>query len=243
MSKQHARRYENFIHHCRGGSHRILPHEKPPRYAGKGRALKCRLSIAAEKHSFIHVGGYFPHIGQNAIGRNGLCPVQWDEPIQRHSNGTFPFIRDLYHDQGETTEICGVFGVMPFALVIPGLIVILAAIKGTYKELGSELVDDFKGTTGSVGYMYWVSSIAVVGALGYYAPMQRFSRMFMVLILLGMVLANRGIFAKFKDALQNPKETTASNATSNSTSSIASGASSLASASTTLVADAALFVV
>lgn len=105
---------------------------------------------------------------------------------------------------------------MPFVLLIIGFLAIVSAIRGTYSALGAQIVSDLKGTgsrplsgIGPVqpaGYVYWVSAIIAVGAVGYYAPMQKFSRAFMVLILLGMVLANQGLFAKLSQAISKPIE-------------------------------------
>jgi hypothetical protein len=69
--------------------------------------------------------------------------------------------------------------------------------------LGTEIVTDLKGSAGSVGYIYWVSSIVAVGAVGYYTPLQKFSRLFMFLIIIGMVLSNQGLFAKIQEALKS----------------------------------------
>lgn len=94
---------------------------------------------------------------------------------------------------------------MPFLLLIVGGLAVLSAIRGTYQQLGSQLYSDLTGSAGNVGFMYWISAIVVVGAFGYYTPAQKFSRMFMVLILLGMVLANNtGLFARLAQAVKNP---------------------------------------
>jgi hypothetical protein len=96
---------------------------------------------------------------------------------------------------------------MPFVLLIAGALAIASAIKGTYAQLGQQIITDMKGSAGSPGYLYWVSAIIMIGALGYYAPLQKFSRAFMVLIIIGMVLATKGgVFSKLTDALKNPVE-------------------------------------
>lgn len=133
---------------------------------------------------------------------------------------------------------------MPYVLILIALLAIASAVKGTYAELGAEIVTDFKGSAGVPGYIYWVSSIVAVGAIGYYSPLQKFSRAFLVLILLGMVLANQGLFARLQSALQNPVEPsqppagTTTNASTQSTnsqqSSLNNGAQMLSEATTAI---------
>lgn len=122
--------------------------------------------------------------------------------------------------------------------------VLLSAIKGSYLAFGNQIASDLTGkSTGSgqapVGYIYWVSSIIAVGLLGYYSPLQKFSRTFMFLIILGMVLANKGLFNQLADALkQGPKQSTGSTSASatpaTATASNADTATTLANATTAL---------
>lgn len=96
---------------------------------------------------------------------------------------------------------------MPFALVIIGLVLIVTGAKDTYREFGAELVEDF---TGPGNFTYWIVSIGAVGALGYVPALRGISRAFLALIVLSMVLSNRGVFAKLTQALQaGPEHVTA----------------------------------
>lgn len=97
---------------------------------------------------------------------------------------------------------------MPFVLLIVGLLAVVSAIRGTEQQFGAQLVSDLKGAPGSPGYIYWVSAIIAVGVVGYYAPLRTFSKTFMALILLGMILANQGLFARLSQALQSPQSPT-----------------------------------
>ena len=92
---------------------------------------------------------------------------------------------------------------MPFVIILVGLLAVISTVKGTYRDLGTEIVTDLKGSAGNVGYIYWVSSIVAIGAVGYYTPLQKFSRLFMFLIIIGMVLSNQGLFAKIQEALKS----------------------------------------
>lgn len=89
---------------------------------------------------------------------------------------------------------------MPFALVTIGLILIVTGVKDTYKQLGAQIVTDF---TGSGNFIYWVVSIFIIGALGYIPAFEKFSRWLLALVIVVLVLNNRGFFAQFTSALQS----------------------------------------
>lgn len=93
---------------------------------------------------------------------------------------------------------------MPFALVIIGLVMIVSGARDTYRELGSELIEDF---TGPGNFTWWIAGIGAVGAVGYYEPLRPASRLFMALILISLLLSNQGFFAKLTGALQKGPET------------------------------------
>jgi hypothetical protein len=103
---------------------------------------------------------------------------------------------------------------MPFALVFLGLVMVVSGAKDTYKELGAEVVADF---TGPANFTWWVMAIGAVGAVGYYAPARNFSRMFLVLIIVSMVLAQQrgaggGFFGQLDAALKaGPESPSTSN--------------------------------
>jgi hypothetical protein len=86
-----------------------------------------------------------------------------------------------------------------FVLVISGILMIVTGAKGTYAAFGSQLAGDF---TGDHNFTYWLAAIGGVGAVGYVPSLQTASRYFMALIIISMVLANKGFFAKFTAALK-----------------------------------------
>lgn len=88
---------------------------------------------------------------------------------------------------------------MAFVLVTVGLLMIVTGARGTYAQFGSQVAADF---TGSQPFTYWLAAIGSVGAIGYIDALRTFSRLFLTLILVSMVLANKGFFAKFTDALK-----------------------------------------
>jgi hypothetical protein len=88
---------------------------------------------------------------------------------------------------------------MAFVLVTVGLLMIVTGARGTYAQFGSQVASDF---TGSQPFTYWVAAIIGVGSIGYIDALRTFSRLFLALILVSMVLANKGFFAKLTDALK-----------------------------------------
>jgi hypothetical protein len=90
---------------------------------------------------------------------------------------------------------------MTLALLLLGIILASAGIQGTQAQLGALLVSDFSGA-GS--FWYFIAGIFIVGALGYYSPLQGTSRLVIVLIILVFLLSNQGFFAQFTNALKNP---------------------------------------
>ena len=88
---------------------------------------------------------------------------------------------------------------MAFVFTIVGLLMIVTGVKGTYAQFGSQVAGDF---TGSQPFTYWVAAILGVGAIGYIDALRTVSRLFLALILVSMVLANKGFFQQFTSALK-----------------------------------------
>lgn len=88
---------------------------------------------------------------------------------------------------------------MPFALLLIGAVILIAAVRGTHGALGQQITKDF---TGAGNFWIWIAAIGAVGALGYSPVLRTPSRMLLALIVLGMILATKGgFFTKFKDLL------------------------------------------
>lgn len=77
---------------------------------------------------------------------------------------------------------------MPFALTFVGLLLIITGFQNTYKEFGSQVQKDF---TGPGNFLYWMVAILVVGSLGYIKGLEKFSRLFMALIIVGILLSKK----------------------------------------------------
>lgn len=93
-------------------------------------------------------------------------------------------------------------GVKPlaFALVFVGLLMIVTGANNTHAQFGAQLKKDF---TGEKSFLLWIAAIGGVGALGYIPALRKFSHYFMALILISIVLSNKGFFAQFVTALKN----------------------------------------
>lgn len=88
---------------------------------------------------------------------------------------------------------------MPFVLIVVGIVILVTAINGTTGKLAGLLKTDVFGQN---GYIYWAVAVGVVGAIGYINAFKRLSDWFIVLILLALVLNNRGIFQQFSQVLK-----------------------------------------
>lgn len=83
---------------------------------------------------------------------------------------------------------------MPFALILVGVLLVVAAVRGTTDVLFTLVKQDF---TGPNNYTYWLASILLIGALGYIKPLQPISRIFLALLIVVLVVSHGGLFAKF----------------------------------------------
>ena len=89
---------------------------------------------------------------------------------------------------------------MPVALVIIGMILLVAGIRDNVGNLGRLVAADFSGPN---NFFYWAVSVIIVGAIGYFPALRNPSRAFLILILLVMVLSNRGFFTELQKAVSS----------------------------------------
>jgi hypothetical protein len=115
---------------------------------------------------------------------------------------------------------------MPFVLIIVGVVFLDAAVRNTVTTtpsgspgLSTLLKGDF---TGKDNFLYWMTAIFLIGAVGYIPKLETLSRAFMILILLVLFLSNGGFFSKAYGELFGSDQTVAPLASSSSsTSSVA----------------------
>ena len=100
---------------------------------------------------------------------------------------------------------------MPFALILVGLLLVVAAVRNTVtdnsttgtKGLTTLIKGDF---TGQNNFIYWLVAILLIGALGYVDSLRSLSRAFMALILVALFLTGKqgiNFFTGFQSALAN----------------------------------------
>lgn len=88
---------------------------------------------------------------------------------------------------------------MPLALLFIGIIFLVAAIRGTHSDLFDILKDDFASAD---NFFVWGLAFFIIGAIGYYGPLRPISRSFMVLLVVVLLLSNRGFFNSFRDQIR-----------------------------------------
>lgn len=78
------------------------------------------------------------------------------------------------------------------------MLVITAAIRNKHKDLFALLKDDF---TGNGNFIYWTLAIAVLVIVGYNKTLKPLSDAFLALLIIVLILANKGLFAKFQSEI------------------------------------------
>jgi uncharacterized membrane protein len=90
---------------------------------------------------------------------------------------------------------------MPFALITIGVLLFFTAINRTAGALGQQVAKDLFSTDG--GFVYWAAGLVIVGLIGYIPTLKKPSDMFMALIILAMLLQNKGFFSQLQQGLQS----------------------------------------
>lgn len=87
---------------------------------------------------------------------------------------------------------------MPIVFGVIGIVLIVAGIRDTVTGSNPNIVTLIKGDlTGEPNYIEWMIAIFILGALGYIPSLRTLSRLFMTLVVIGLILSNKGFFAKF----------------------------------------------
>lgn len=87
---------------------------------------------------------------------------------------------------------------MSLALIIIGLVLLVAALRGTQDDLFNLIHD---ALTGPVSFIPWLLALLLIGALGYWKPLRGFSRTMMALVIIVIVVTRgQGLFDKFFSA-------------------------------------------
>lgn len=83
---------------------------------------------------------------------------------------------------------------MPVALILMGIILLVSALKGTQRDLFALLKDDFSGSN---NFFVWVLAFVFIIAVGYAKPLRPLSNAFLGLIILVLLVQNKGFFPSF----------------------------------------------
>jgi hypothetical protein len=114
---------------------------------------------------------------------------------------------------------------MPFALVIIGIVLLVAAIRNTLSGPGG-LLTLLKGDfTGPNNFIYWMVAILIIGAIGYIPDLKKLSVAFITLVIVVLFLKRGnaqgiggGFFTQFATALSSTQTASPSTTASTSTS-------------------------
>ena len=112
---------------------------------------------------------------------------------------------------------------MPFVFVVVGLLFLVVAVRGTQDALFTLVKSEF---TGPKGFIPWAAAIFILGAIGYAKPVKPIADAMIGLVLLAMILNNKGgIFKQFETQIANPTapNVSASSSSAGSASSAGSG--------------------
>lgn len=89
---------------------------------------------------------------------------------------------------------------MPLVFIVVGLVLILTGLKGDPTELYDLVKGDF---TGPNNFVYWSLAIFVLGAIGYIPSLRNLSRLFIVLVVLVLLVNNRGFFSQLQSFINS----------------------------------------
>ncbi len=92
---------------------------------------------------------------------------------------------------------------MPIFFLIVGALLIIVAINDKLPELQNLVAGDLrKNDKGQAGFGLWLVAIFAIGAIGYAKPLKPIANSFLVLVVVVMLLSNKGFFANFTKAVE-----------------------------------------
>lgn len=90
---------------------------------------------------------------------------------------------------------------MAFPVLLIGLVLVIAGFRGETDKVVETIREDF---TGRPNFITWVAAIFAIGALGSIKSLRPVSDGLFVLVLLVLVLSNRGFFAELERQINAP---------------------------------------
>lgn len=88
---------------------------------------------------------------------------------------------------------------MALAILLAGIILLVAGIRGKHDDLIGALKDDF---TGPNNFFIWVIAIGVLVGLTNVDKIKPVANAFLGLVILVMLISNRGFFTKFPQEIK-----------------------------------------
>lgn len=124
---------------------------------------------------------------------------------------------------------------MPFVLLIVGVYLVTAGIRGTQDTAFSLIKGDFTGTD---NFIYWLAALLIIGALGYIPKVKPISTALLVLVIVVLFLKKgntQGLGGGFFTQFTNALGTTGSNANGTTPVTLASATATVNSLKTAIL--------
>lgn len=99
---------------------------------------------------------------------------------------------------------------MPLLIAAIGIVLLVAALRGSTQTLFELIHNDF---TGQGNFLVWLGAILGLGLFGYIKPIRPIAAGFLTLVIVALVLSNKGFFANFANAFQATQNTPKKNIT------------------------------
>lgn len=91
---------------------------------------------------------------------------------------------------------------MPIFFIVVGLMLVIVGVNDKMRELGALAKEDFQPSGNQPGFAVWLVAIFLVGSLGYIKTIKPVANAFLTLVVISMILSNRGFFDKFTNAIK-----------------------------------------
>jgi uncharacterized membrane protein HdeD (DUF308 family) len=91
---------------------------------------------------------------------------------------------------------------MPLFILFVGILLVVVGVNNKIPELTELLKEDFKPSGNTPAFQVWILAIFVAGSLGYIRAFKPVANAFLTLIIIALLLSNRGFFDKFSNALE-----------------------------------------
>jgi hypothetical protein len=90
---------------------------------------------------------------------------------------------------------------MPLALLFVGILFVVIAYRGKQGDAAALLAEEFRPPN---GFIQWGAAIGILAALGYVPVIRPIMRGMIGLVILVMLVSNRGFFSQFNNQLRAP---------------------------------------